>query len=128
MRISDWSSDVCSSDLRLGRQHRIERPLQRVRLDFHIVHAFHSFHESTAITRAAGCIGCATRLTSARSSASSSRGRIPRAARTRDRKSVGQGKSVSVRVDLGGRRIIKKKKQNKLEKSHKQVEQYKYKT
>src|SRR3546814_12813863 len=29
----------------------------------------------------------------------------------RDRKSVVQGKSVSVRVDLGGRRIIKKKKE-----------------
>src|SRR3546814_14201427 len=28
-----------------------------------------------------------------------------------DRKSVVEGKSVSVRVDLGGRRIIKKKKQ-----------------
>src|SRR3546814_13703526 len=27
----------------------------------------------------------------------------------RDRKSVGEGKGVSVRVDLGGRRIIKKK-------------------
>src|SRR3546814_16353956 len=33
-----------------------------------------------------------------------------------DRTSVGLGKSVSVRVDLGGRRIIKKKKTNK--KSH----------
>src|SRR3546814_19402374 len=31
-------------------------------------------------------------------------------ARDRDRKSVGEGKSVSVRVDLGGRTIIKKKK------------------
>src|SRR3546814_17424015 len=30
-----------------------------------------------------------------------------------DRKSVVWGKSVSVRVDLGGRRIIKKKKQSK---------------
>src|SRR3546814_19693860 len=29
----------------------------------------------------------------------------------RDRKSVGEGKSVSVRVDLGGRRVIKKKKE-----------------
>src|SRR3546814_16637714 len=28
----------------------------------------------------------------------------------KDRKSVGEGKSVSVRVDLGGRRSIKKKK------------------
>src|SRR3546814_20613716 len=27
-----------------------------------------------------------------------------------DRKSVGRGKSVSVRVDIGGRRLIKKKK------------------
>src|SRR3546814_13324519 len=31
----------------------------------------------------------------------------------RDRKSVVSGKSVSVRVDLGGRRIIKKKKQER---------------
>src|SRR3546814_11884237 len=30
-----------------------------------------------------------------------------------DRKSVVEGKSVSVRVDIGGRRIIKKKKDNK---------------
>src|SRR3546814_13691293 len=34
------------------------------------------------------------------------RGPVP----TRDRKSVVEGKSVSVRVDLGGRRILKKKK------------------
>src|SRR3546814_19450143 len=33
-----------------------------------------------------------------------------------DRKSVVSGKSVSVRVDLGGRRIIKKKKNTKLNK------------
>src|SRR3546814_14333171 len=31
----------------------------------------------------------------------------------RDRKSVGEGKSVSVRVDLGGRRSMKKKKKKK---------------
>src|SRR3546814_11767046 len=34
------------------------------------------------------------------------------AVRDIDRKSVVEGKSVSVRVDLGGRRIIKKKKRN----------------
>src|SRR3546814_19608091 len=33
-----------------------------------------------------------------------------------DRKSVGEGKSVSVRVDLGGRRIIKKKKNTQSDK------------
>src|SRR3546814_19738388 len=34
----------------------------------------------------------------------------PTSAELGDRKSVVEGKSVSVRVDLGGRRIIKKKK------------------
>src|SRR3546814_13263388 len=33
----------------------------------------------------------------------------PGSASLKDRKSVGSGKSVAVRVDLGGRRIIKKK-------------------
>src|SRR3546814_18899673 len=36
--------------------------------------------------------------------------RLPDAVQPSDRKSVVSGKSVSVRVDLGGRRIIKKKK------------------
>src|SRR3546814_12879857 len=35
---------------------------------------------------------------------------VPGATSSGDRKSVVEGKSVSVRVDLGGRRIIKKKK------------------
>src|SRR3546814_14092733 len=35
----------------------------------------------------------------------------PRDVEIEDRKSVGEGKSVSVRVNLGGRRILKKKKQ-----------------
>src|SRR3546814_16941843 len=38
--------------------------------------------------------------------------RSPRPAAVKDRKSVVEGKSVSVRLDLGGRRIIKKKKHN----------------
>src|SRR3546814_18547541 len=38
---------------------------------------------------------------------------------TVDRKSVVEGKSVSVRVDLGGRRIIKKKKNTKRQKNKK---------
>src|SRR3546814_18475003 len=38
-----------------------------------------------------------------------------RCSTSRDRKSVVSGKSVSVRVDLGGRRIIKKKKTTKNE-------------
>src|SRR3546814_14962256 len=38
---------------------------------------------------------------------------VPAFGRMVDRKSVVSGKSVSVRVDLGGRRIIKKKKKSK---------------
>src|SRR3546814_13551274 len=72
MRISDWSSDVCSSDLAPPRR-------------------------ATA-TWTSSC-GPPALWATARSP-------------TRtcvDRKSVVLGKSVSVRVDLGGRRIIKKK-------------------
>src|SRR3546814_17714109 len=39
----------------------------------------------------------------------------------RDRKSVVSGKSVSVRVDLGGRRIIKKKKKNTKEENAQKI-------
>src|SRR3546814_5486951 len=70
MRISDWSSDVCSSDLWRSASRRPcsgPRPI-----------------------RGAWASGCG---------------------RSEERR---VGKSVSVRVDLGGRRIIKKKKNVKL--------------
>src|SRR3546814_17737727 len=38
----------------------------------------------------------------------------PACGRSRDRKSVVWGESVSVRVDLGGRRVLKKKKNKKI--------------
>src|SRR3546814_11810290 len=44
-------------------------------------------------------------------------------ARTGDRKSVVEGQSVSVRVDLGGRRILQKKKTHRESKTV-QVQQY----
>src|SRR3546814_20968404 len=71
MRISDWSSDVCSSDLE-GTNFK------------HVVAPHHRRSD-----RVAG--GRSVRLAV-------------------DRKSVVSGKSVAVRVDLGGRRIIKKKR------------------
>src|SRR3546814_16013217 len=84
MRISDWSSDVCSSDLNLNRWY--------LRLDF----------------------GCGFQAAHVRDFDSPSRRSLgnqrQRLRPSRDRKSVVSGKSVSVRVDLGGRRIIKKKK------------------
>src|SRR3546814_17642677 len=81
MRISDWSSDVCSSDLvaHAGVAHGAaqHRAAFRILGDLAVDHVELADH------------------------------RLQLGAR--DRKSVVEGKSVSVRVDLGGRRIIKKK-------------------
>src|SRR3546814_17838875 len=84
MRISDWSSDVCSSDL--GRGDRVPAAGRRDR------------HRAGARPAQAG--------------AGQGQGRGGKDRAQADRKSVVSGKSVSVRVDLGGRRIIKKKKDN----------------
>src|SRR3546814_16213850 len=101
MRISDWSSDVCSSDLELHSTspNGVQGSLARLRARRgHVV--------ATVRGERIGSFGCVRRGT-------------PRAAplkggvvlrSSRDRKSVVEGKSVSVRVDLGGRSIIKKKK------------------
>src|SRR3546814_12712704 len=106
MRISDWSSDVCSSDLALFRAEKGRKRL------------------APGARRLSSCFACALRF-------SPNAGRhqlghpcpqtVVPCSRIRlrcsacftargDRKSVVWGKSVSVRVDLGGRRILKKKK------------------
>src|SRR3546814_2490885 len=90
MRISDWSSDVCSSDLdtditALGAQvddaHLFDGLDEGIGTAVHDRH-FAGIHLDDDIVDAECVKG--------------------------DRKSVVEGKSVSVRVDLGGRRIIKK--------------------
>src|SRR3546814_14688910 len=99
MRISDWSSDVCSSDLASAGSGRRGGS------------ASHSLH---------GQPGSALRFPARRSSG----WRLPPAAGTafragqqrspaeEDRKSDVKGKSVAVRVEPGGDRIITKKKNN----------------
>src|SRR3546814_16564474 len=94
MRISDWSSDVCSSDLRKRRQ-----PVDR-----------HPPRTGRAVHPSPGRNPVAARVRTDRSRAPLSRGWAGRQCDRRrggDRTSVVQGKSVSVRVDLGGRRILK---------------------
>src|SRR3546814_17507176 len=123
MRISDWSSDVCSSDLcnytiylhptignirlfddrspftlrlRLRRSHH-GQPARaycpRFRTGQH--------PGSRPLSRLAGLkLG----------------GAVQSSQEFQDRKSVVSGKSVEVRVDLGGLLIIKKKKKNKINK------------
>src|SRR3546814_13567881 len=98
MRISDWISDVCSSDLRrdaaaggAGEQGNGER---RLRDEFDAGRAIRAPPVHWPV-RDAGSKG--------------RHGRLRREA-AGDRKSVVQGTSVSVRGDIGGRRIVKKTK------------------
>src|SRR3546814_14635656 len=87
MRISDWSSDVCSSDLRGDADPQPRRLADPV-----------VARNERRCLRAVGLLLRPRR-------------RVPRirGLDQGDRKSVVQGKSVSVRVDLGGRRRSKKK-------------------
>src|SRR3546814_12150061 len=86
MRISDWSSDVCSSDLvvtpELGRGEPHDLELDAVWVAG--VEALVDRVVAGSLQRTGGL-------------------------QALDRTSVVWGKSVSVRVDLGGRRVVKKK-------------------
>src|SRR3546814_18488465 len=90
MRISDWSSDVCSSDLQAVRWHAAlaqdqHLPCHLVVVDPQIARLVPGIARQRDLQR-----------------------------EQRDRKSVVSGKSVSVRVDTGGRRIIKKQKSQRI--------------
>src|SRR3546814_13195852 len=97
MRISDWSSDVCSSDLSKYPHQTCSKQS-----------AWRDDVGGVRVRRAAARI--AGRAPAAFGHFHGA-GAGPGAA---DRKSVVSGKSVSVRVDPGGRRIIKKKTQENM--------------
>src|SRR3546814_13935983 len=115
MRISDWSSDVCSSDLTwrngvngdvLGAQALCQR--------FH--HPMDGCLRScVSINFARPHLQCADRsdIDNCRRALMRRSGSEEWQELLRDRKSVVSGKSVSVRVGLGGRRLIKKKTKQK---------------
>src|SRR3546814_18429664 len=90
MRISYWSSDVCSSDL---LRHRWRKRLGQ---------------DDADARRARAAAARYRRGAHPRRTAAPRRRWHARAQIDRDRKSDVLGKSVSVRVDLGGRRIYKK--------------------
>src|SRR3546814_17563540 len=98
MRISDWSSDVCSSDLDIA-VHQVRHVLLVGE-----AHQLAGLAGMVEADRVADLVGKHVAQVVGR--------RIPVEADLPDRKSVVWGKSVSVRVDLGGRRIIKKKNTN----------------
>src|SRR3546814_18461874 len=102
MRISDWSSDVCSSDLGIDRFLRfVTAPTCCRRLceaGSGCERTKMSHYPALELLIAGERLGCAGRET------------IDVLDPAPDRKSVVKGKSVSVRVELGGGRQIKKKK------------------
>src|SRR3546814_12022382 len=98
MRISDWSSDVCSSDLiGLRQPRRLFGHIGQAR-SLPVIPAKAGIHEHR-LFRTGTAVFMDPRL----------RGGDGRLDNPLDRPRVVSGKSVSVRVDLGGRRIIKKK-------------------
>src|SRR3546814_20487100 len=114
MRISDWSSDVCSSDLlnaefevtpsiRLFSQSAYSKDFYSSTQDYNRFVSNSVFNDSSGLYQL-------------NRKPVPTDGVSPGGVLTDpqlDRKSVVKGKSVSVRVDFGGRRIIKKKKKNK---------------
>src|SRR3546814_20459870 len=104
MRISDWSSDVFSSDLRDRRWRRRERTSQRERSKEQTF--FQNVIGSARGTNIGHRFATATMGVWKASAKICRRGMM----HLLDRKSVVSGKSVSVRVDRGGGRDIKTKK------------------
>src|SRR3546814_14900737 len=93
MRISDWSSDVCSSDL--CRAARVTGTTS-----------------SSVVMPSASCTRARMASAAKPICAAGARSRLSDHSHSAiDRKSVVSGKSVSVSVDLGGRRLIQIKKQ-----------------
>src|SRR3546814_11776215 len=115
MRISDWSSDVCSSDLGIDNAQQILRsgglqPCNQILLEFS------ERRHDPLIAMARHCIQYMThkprrRLGLWRQTIAEAFGKQAR--RQLDRKRVVEGQSVSVRVDHGGRRSSKQKKKDK---------------
>src|SRR3546814_12136869 len=107
MRISDWSSDVCSSDLAQRIEIGSDHAQRDRRLDRWAILEFLD-DDLGAGDRVEACAQAVQKQGRARSVISLELHEYFRIVR-RDRKSVVEGKSVSVRLDLGCRRIIKKK-------------------
>src|SRR3546814_17222840 len=119
MRISDWSSDVCSSDLQRRKDAKktaafihVVTPVLigndeegSVVLDYIVVTGYIITDEADQL-HAIRDQGAAAH---ARQRGGADRRQDRGLCRQPDRTSVVSGKSVSVRVDLDGRRVLKKK-------------------
>src|SRR3546814_13430165 len=114
MRISDWSSDVCSSDLKgadVRRDEEGDRPQQGLADAALRLWRFQHLDDSRLFADQAR-LGRQGRGAGDREPARRRRIWQGVARRRADRTSAVEGKGVSVRVGPGGRRDIKKKKKN----------------
>src|SRR3546814_17665357 len=105
MRISDWSADVCSSDL-----PRPEQPDREPREAEQQDRDADRFVQLVSREK----FGAIVPLERPAERDLESEPQRDEPVQREDRKSVVKGKSVSVRVGLGGRRIIKKKFRTKI--------------
>src|SRR3546814_15615203 len=114
MRISDWSSDVCSSDL--GTNAGLKRVSAGTEAASYteLLHVRRRFIHKEALRSATALVTNAVLATrdqriwgEAGTACASDSTKV---GAWGDRKSVVSGKSVSVRVDLGGRGLIQTKK------------------
>src|SRR3546814_11446608 len=100
MRISDWSSDVCSSDLLQRRVVAAESSSRVAQDQLQMLR-----REKRELQRRITLLQDDVR----KAEEAVSKSRMVANEEAGDRKSVVEGKSVSVRVDIGGRRTMKKK-------------------
>src|SRR3546814_17678084 len=111
MRISDWSSDVCSSDLKPRSLHRRKRQIRAAAECRGPADDAAARPRGREIARHVGPADWDTpeMVTFFRQHLSRDSGALRPHDATKARKRVVSGKSVSVRVDPGGIRVIKKK-------------------
>src|SRR3546814_18369151 len=98
MRISDWSSDVCSSDLQPGHHEQVvSEPRHGV-----------DRRAQGALAGRGITVECTAQVMHGQPHQDEGEHEAQTRTHAEDRKSVVKGKSVSVRVDHGGSGIIKK--------------------
>src|SRR3546814_14955773 len=113
MRISDWSSDVCSSDLGVGIAEHLHVAAERNEAEFPacarpVVPAEDLRPEADGEHLDADVVPARDQVV-AEFVDEHQDGEHGQERQAEERKSVVSGQSVSVRVDLGGRGTIKKK-------------------
>src|SRR3546814_17495558 len=118
-RISDWSSDVCSSDLLEADDRPLRLPgggravsgrIDGKRKAFEAAPAITDAEMGKAVDQGGARLFIAALEDEAEQPAGAGEITLPQGMARADRQSVVEGKGGAVRVDLGGHRIIKKKK------------------